>query len=128
MEKADRATFGDLLGRYRRAAGLSQEDLAELAGVSARGVSDLERGLRRRPHPETVRLLARALPLSEADRAALLAAARPHSATPPRPATAAAPSTTGSPSAPGTFDAPRHNLPAALTSFVGREREVTEVC
>ncbi len=38
--------FGDLLRRLRLAAGLSQEALAERAGLSARGISDLERGAR----------------------------------------------------------------------------------
>lgn len=32
-----------LLQQYRQAAGLSQEELAERAGLSARGISDLER-------------------------------------------------------------------------------------
>ena len=35
--------FGELLRRYRVAAGLTQEALAERAGISTRGVSDLER-------------------------------------------------------------------------------------
>ena len=56
------------------AAGLSQEALAERAGLSARAISDLERGARRAPYRETVRLLADALGLSDADRAALEAA------------------------------------------------------
>ena len=63
--------FGDLLRRHRLAAGLSQEALAEQAGLSARGVSDLERGLHRTPQRETVRLLARALGLLGEDAAAL---------------------------------------------------------
>src|SRR5579859_1515483 len=68
------ASFGVLL-RYRLAAGLSQEELAERAGLSRRGLSDLERGARRTPYPATVRRLAEALGLAEADRAALLMAA-----------------------------------------------------
>jgi hypothetical protein len=44
--------FGHLICRYRLAAGLSQEDLAERAGLSARGVSDLERGARVSPGPK----------------------------------------------------------------------------
>ena len=44
------ATFGDLLRQLRTAAALSQEELAERAGVSLRGISDLERGVRRAPH------------------------------------------------------------------------------
>ena len=51
-------TFGALLRQYRRAAGLTQEALAERAGVTAQAISALERGFRRRPHPSTVRLLA----------------------------------------------------------------------
>ena len=70
-------SFSRLLRQLRNVASLSQEELAERAGLSARGISDLERGLRQAPRPETVRLLADALALSEGDRAALLAAARP---------------------------------------------------
>ena len=63
-------TFGALLRRYRLAAGLTQEALAERAGVSERGVQDLERGVRVAPRAETVRLLADALGLDDAARAA----------------------------------------------------------
>ncbi|HWE60818.1 MAG TPA: TIR domain-containing protein [Chloroflexota bacterium] len=70
------ATFATLLRRYRQAAGLTQEELAERAGLSVRGVADLERGARRVPHRETVRLLAEALVLPEEERAAFSAAAR----------------------------------------------------
>src|SRR5687768_5282537 len=70
-------SFGDLLRRLRSAAALSQEELAERAGLSRRGISDLERGLSQAPRLETVRLLADALGLGEADRTSLLAAARP---------------------------------------------------
>ena len=68
--------FGDLLRRYRLAAGLTQEQLAALAGMSARGLSDLERGARRVPRRETVLLLSGALNLSQADRTLLESAAR----------------------------------------------------
>src|ERR671936_788471 len=63
-------TFGALLRQHRRAAGLTQEALAERAGVTAQAISALERGFRRRPHPSTVRLLAAALRLHAQDRAA----------------------------------------------------------
>src|SRR5207245_1110083 len=66
--------FADLLRSYRREAGLTQETLAERARISVRAVSDLERGLYRAPHADTVRLLANALSLSEVDRATLEAA------------------------------------------------------
>src|SRR6266568_1862396 len=69
-------SFGDLLRRHRLAAGLTQEELAVLAGLSVRGLSDLERGARRVPHRETVQLLAEALHLSAAERTQLEATAR----------------------------------------------------
>ena len=65
-----------LLQRYRLAAGLSQEELAERAGLSRRGISDLERGARRAPHPATVRRLAEALCLDQSEQAPFRAAAR----------------------------------------------------
>ena len=43
--------FGDVLRRYRVAAGLTQEALAERAALSARGISDLERAARTAPLP-----------------------------------------------------------------------------
>jgi transcriptional regulator with XRE-family HTH domain len=66
--------FGGQLRRHREAAGLSQEELAERAGVTANAISALERGERQRPYPQTVRALADALNLSDADRSALIAA------------------------------------------------------
>ncbi len=69
-------TFGELLGRSRRAAGLTQEALAARAGVSARAISDLERGVKHVPRRDTVRLLVAALPLSSQERALFEAAAR----------------------------------------------------
>ncbi|TDU86883.1 putative ATPase [Kribbella voronezhensis] len=68
--------FGDLLRRHRRDAGLSQEKLAELAGLSVDAIAALERGRRRAPRPHTLRLLGDALRLGAPDRAQLTAAAR----------------------------------------------------
>ena len=50
-----------LLRRERLARGLTQEELAERARLSARAVSDLERGVKRAPRPDTLRRLAAAL-------------------------------------------------------------------
>lgn len=69
-------TFGDLLRRYRAASGLTQEELAERAGLSAKGIGDLERGARQYPRRETVRLLSEALGLAQRERTILEAAAR----------------------------------------------------
>jgi transcriptional regulator with XRE-family HTH domain len=78
-------TFGALLRQHRLKAGLTQEGLAERAGVSARGVQDLERGLRVTPRAETVRLLADALELDPESRSRLIAAAHPELAISPQP-------------------------------------------
>ncbi|MCC6627365.1 MAG: helix-turn-helix domain-containing protein [Chloroflexi bacterium] len=115
MTTGGASTFGALLRSWRVAAGLTQEALAERAGLSVRAISSLERGERRQAHPHTVQVLARALRLSVADRARL-AAARTHG---PAPA----------PEPPAAEPAPPRagHLPALLTSFVGRERAVAEV-
>ena len=68
---ADQVPFGDHLRRLRVAAGLSQEALAERAGLSVQAVGALETGKRRRPYPHTVAALADALRLSAQDRNAL---------------------------------------------------------
>src|SRR5215210_9239229 len=65
--------FGGRLRRHREAAGLSQEELAERATLTAKAISALERGERQHPYPQTVRALGDALSLSDADRAALIA-------------------------------------------------------
>ena len=70
-------SFGELLRQRRLAAGLTQEALAERAGVSAKAVSDLERNPGRTPRLDTIGLLADALDLGPGERAGLLAAARP---------------------------------------------------
>ena len=43
--------FGGRLRRLREAAGLSQEELAARAGLTAKAISMLERGERKRPYP-----------------------------------------------------------------------------
>jgi len=78
------SAFGDLLRRHRLAAGLTQEALAERAGVSVRAVSDLERAVKTRPHRDTIRLLADALGLTSRDRAVFEATTR-HSGGPGSP-------------------------------------------
>jgi transcriptional regulator with XRE-family HTH domain len=49
MDTPQSVSFGALLKRYRRAAGLTQEELAERAGLSRRGIADLEGGARQTP-------------------------------------------------------------------------------
>ena len=63
--------FPARLRHAREKAGLSQEDLAERAGLTANTIGALERGERRHPYPATIRVLAKALGLTEDERAAL---------------------------------------------------------
>lgn len=99
------SAVGSLLRRHREAAGLTQEELAERAGLSARSVSDIERGLRTRLYPDTATRLAAALSLADPERGRFLDLARGR----------------------------RHlrhqsaGLPKPLTSLVGRESEVRAV-
>src|SRR5215218_5565868 len=79
--------FGNLLRRHRVLGGMSQEELAERARLSARAISDLERGVKRTPRRDTVQLLAEALELSGETRRAFVTAARePAARRTPRPA------------------------------------------
>src|SRR6266511_3305538 len=91
MTAERRGSFGALLRGYRISAGLTQEALADRAGLSARGIADLERGARRFPHFHTLRRLAEALELAPDDRVALVAAGqrRPGSAEAGSPSAAA---------------------------------------
>src|SRR5436305_10466245 len=76
MDAETAGTFGELLRRYRAAAGLTQEELAARTGLTPQGISLLERGVRQRPQTYTVHKLADALGLAGADRARFTAAAR----------------------------------------------------
>src|SRR6266581_2638647 len=80
--------LGDSLKKLRLAAGMTQEELAERAGISARTVSDVERGLRTAVHRDTGHRLATALGLTDEERRAFdaLAGARQASPLPVPPA------------------------------------------
>ena len=69
-------SFAGLLRQLRDEAELTQEELAEAAGLSPRSVSDLERGITRTARLDTARLLAGALGLAGPVRVAFVAAAR----------------------------------------------------
>jgi DNA-binding SARP family transcriptional activator len=55
----------EALSAWRRAAGLSQRDLAERSGLGIGTIRDLEQGRIRRPRPASLRRLASALGVSE---------------------------------------------------------------
>ncbi|HET6262317.1 MAG TPA: helix-turn-helix domain-containing protein, partial [Chloroflexia bacterium] len=111
MTRGQDAPFGAQLRRLREAASLTQEELAARAGLTAKGISDLERGARRHPYPHTVRSLVDALGLSEDECAALFAAV------PRRGSTATSLPT----------EAPSSTLPVSPTPLVGRERHLEEI-
>jgi tetratricopeptide (TPR) repeat protein/transcriptional regulator with XRE-family HTH domain len=105
-------TFAAVLRKLRTDARLTQEELAEAAGLSPRSVSDLERGIATTPRRETVRLLADALNLPGPGRAEFEAVARGR----PVPA---GPVTDG--------PAALRTLPRDIASFTGRQHELREL-
>ena len=111
--------FGTLLRSHRLAAGLSQEALAERAGMSSHGISALERGYRRTPQRGTLALLAGALALGDEQRRELEVAAARWVLL--RDGAKAAVLVGPWPDKPGS------NLPLSLASFVGRETELREI-
>jgi transcriptional regulator with XRE-family HTH domain len=104
-------SFGARLRRLREAVGLTQEELASRAGLSARAIASLERGERKRPYPHTVRSLSDALRLPEDERTSLLAAVPGRDCVTQVPTTAPLES----------------NLPNSSTRLLGRERELREI-
>ena len=75
MSDARHAALSDVLRSYRLRAGLSQEELAERASVSAKAIGAIEQGLRKAPYRQTIVQIAQALRLSDADTALLVEAA-----------------------------------------------------
>ncbi|HEX8732535.1 MAG TPA: tetratricopeptide repeat protein [Ktedonobacterales bacterium] len=96
------------LQQRRTARGLTQEELAERAGVSVRTLSDIERGVSRFPHRDTLRLLGEALDLTPDEIVALQQVAR-HP-----PIASVSGSVANQPS----------RAPDEETPLIGREREV----
>jgi transcriptional regulator with XRE-family HTH domain len=69
-------SFAGLLREYRRATGMTQEELAERSGISPRALRKLESGASQVPRRDTVQLLAQALNLAEPERLLLQASVR----------------------------------------------------
>ncbi len=109
MNGSTQGAFGALLKRYREAAALTQEELAERAELSVRGLIYLERG-ERRPHPGTTRRLAGALALADPDRAAFTDAAHRRMS----PADSSSPDVL-------------HEPPLPAMALIGREAELADV-
>lgn len=110
------SSFGEWLKRQRKAAGWTQEQLARQVNCSTITLRKLEAG-ERRPSEQIATRLAEIFQLAPHEQEAFLRFAR-------RGLGNAPPSTFASPWQPA---APRSNLPSAVTSLVGREKELTDV-
>jgi predicted ATPase/DNA-binding XRE family transcriptional regulator len=114
------SALGVLLRQHRVEAGLTQEELAERAGISLRGLVALENGERLRPRRDTVQLLADALQLGGGARRHFEAVSRGRDVRPRIDGICQAPEQTGTewrkvgPSLAGR----------SLTPLVGRAREL----
>ncbi|MGD0701156.1 MAG: tetratricopeptide repeat protein [Trebonia sp.] len=121
--------FGALLRTRRRAAGFSQQELAEQSGLAVRTISDLERGRTRWPYPDSLHRLADALGLSGTGRAEFTAAAGRRLGPVARAGTALPsvsreePKVRDATRSPAKGPVPRL-LPAAVPGFVGRGGQV----
>jgi transcriptional regulator with XRE-family HTH domain len=136
MAKQPAGGFAELLQRLRVRAGMTQDELAEAAGVSPRTVSDLERGINRTARKDTAGLLADAMALTGQEREQFLAAARgkPTAAELAARAEAtaeafeAAPGVTPAGASGGHDDSDASNLgwldSAVSRNFVGRQKEL----
>jgi tetratricopeptide (TPR) repeat protein/transcriptional regulator with XRE-family HTH domain len=114
-------SFAALLRQLRIDARLTQEELAEAAGLSPRSVSDLERGIHRTARKDTAGLLADALGIAGAVRVSFVAAARGR-------APAAEVLATGDGAAPGMFAAAATRaLPRDISGFTGRQAELVQL-
>ena len=126
MSEQLRPGFAGLLRQLRTAARLTQEELAEAAGVSFRTVSDLERGVNRTARNDTAKLLAGALGLTGPAQIAFVAAARGRISADEvllaDPGELLPAHVAGGTGARGAV-VPRQ-LPASVRQFVGRSREM----
>jgi tetratricopeptide (TPR) repeat protein/transcriptional regulator with XRE-family HTH domain len=114
--------FAALLRRLRAGAKLTQEELAEAAGISPRSVSDLERGINRTARKDTALLLADALSLTGQVRALFVAAARGRA-----PAADVLATGNGAAAQGGGAVTATRTLPRDIGSFTGREAELSEL-
>jgi len=115
-------SFAATLRGLRERAGLTQEELAERAGVTPHAISALERGTRTRPYPHTVRSIADALNVSDLERSGLIASV-------PRRNTAAAPGVQAGPPPARAADParPRGGLVVPPTRLYGRDDDVAQI-
>lgn len=105
--------LGALIRSRRTAARLTQEELAEKAGISVRTISDIERGLRRSVYRDTAQRLAEALEVEDGDKGDFIGIARGRM----QPYERGALTSRQTPWREG-------HIPAPPTRLIGREREM----
>jgi tetratricopeptide (TPR) repeat protein/transcriptional regulator with XRE-family HTH domain len=110
----------------RRRLGLTQEELADAAGVSVRGLAKIESGQVVAPRPSTVRLLADGLGLAGADRDGFCRGAVPRSAPTVAPDPTDGPGLIAAAASTAGHVVPAQ-LPPDVSGFTGRERELAEL-
>lgn len=105
----------------RVAAGYTQEQLAERAGLGVRSIRDLERGAVKRPHRDSLDLICTALDLSEdaSDKLRMAFRGRSNNADIPLAATVAV--------GRGHVQRSPAELPRDISHFVGRVGELAEI-
>lgn len=106
-------SVGDLLRQRRLAAGMTQQELADKAGLGLNTVSELERGVTSKARPDTARRLADALGLAGLEQAEFIAVACGGGPPPDVPVAGLAAAT--------------RTLRRDIDSFVGRERELGQL-
>jgi tetratricopeptide (TPR) repeat protein/DNA-binding XRE family transcriptional regulator len=114
-------SFAGLLRQFRSDVRLTQEELAEAAGLSPRSVSDLERGINRTARKDTAVMLADALSLNGQVRVLFVAAARGRA-----PAAEVLAARDDS-AADGSAAVVTRSLPRDIGSFTGREPELAQL-
>ena len=123
MAEGSAQGFGPLLRQLRDDAGLTQEELAEAASLSARSISDLERGVNATARKETARLLADALGLTGPRRAHFEAIACGRGQATSPGANAGSSPGLGS----GLVAAATRTLPRDISGFTGRGAELARL-
>jgi transcriptional regulator with XRE-family HTH domain len=109
-------SFAEMLRQLRDAVKLTQEELAEEAGLSVRAVSDLERGIHRTARKDTALMLAGALGLTEPVTVVFVKAARGRAAPEDVLAALQWPGRREHKTAPRAWNIPARNL-----AFTGRD-------
>jgi transcriptional regulator with XRE-family HTH domain/predicted ATPase len=118
-QRAEPSQFGLLLLGYRRAAGLTQEELASKAGIHVRTLRNLERGSARGAQHRSAEALCEALGLAEGQRTEFLHAAK-----------SSRRQVSGISAAAGTVAPSVRSLcaaPAMVPDFVGRDSQLDKL-